>query len=193
MSETKDILFDFIDIWGKENQIYSKVCTVKSVDSSKKICDCSPIDGSADILEVLLEGDISINSEKEPITSDSKGFFVVPAVGSLVIVTFTGKENAFVSAWTEISDIVIKSTNITSIQDQFIFNDGSLGGLIKIEALTGKLNDLVNEITSLKTKLDTHTHTGVTVGTGITGIPTPFIQNFTSFNKNDYENTKIKH
>jgi hypothetical protein len=151
MSKIKDILLEFVSIWGDQNQIYSKQCTIKSVDVDKRICVCTPVDGGADILEVRLEADITIDSESEPVDSDSKGWFVVPAEGSLVIITFTSKTDAFVSAWTEIETIIVKSTNTTYEQDLFTFNDGSFGGLIKIEDLVSRLNEYEDLFTQLKT------------------------------------------
>lgn len=198
MSEIKDILIEFIEIWNKQNEIYSKLCTVDSVDSGKRICTCSPTDGSSQLLEVRLESDITINSDSEPISSTSKGFFVVPEVGSLVVVTFISKTEAFVSAWTEISDIVVKTTNYTTEQDLFKFNDGAFGGLIKISDLETKLNNLVTEINALKDLYNNHIHiTTATVGASPTpGVISPTTStgsNMTNFNKNDFENTDIIH
>ena len=121
MAKIKDILMDFINVWSDQNQIYSKQCIVSNIDVNKRICTCSPVDGSADILEVRLESDITINSDGDVVNSDPKGFYVVPKLNSLVVVTFLSKTEAFISAYTEISDII-------TIQDKFTFNDGAFGG-----------------------------------------------------------------
>ena len=70
------------------------------------------------------------------------------------------------------------------------FNGGGNKGLVKIEELTQKLNQLVQQF-------NTHTHavTGATDSTppiavsGTTAITTPA----PSFNKSQYEDTKVKH
>ncbi|GAG76973.1 unnamed protein product, partial [marine sediment metagenome] len=89
-----------------------------------------PTDGGSDILDVYLEADQG--------SATSKGFFVVPAVGSLVIATFTSKEEAFISAWTEIDKVVSKQT-------EWIFNNGANGGLTITPELKTQL-DTTNEL-----------------------------------------------
>ena len=59
-------------------------------------------------------------------------------------------------------------------------NGGKLGGLINIEPLTQKINELVQAFNS-------HTHQGTH---GPTGPPLKTAQ---QLNRNDYEDTKIKH
>ena len=113
MSKTTDIFFELVSIWAKENELYSKQGTIVSVDESAKTTIVSPSDGGSDILDVRLESDEN---------SESKGFFVVPSVGSLVIVTFISPQESFISAWTEIDTVVAK-------QGQWTFNEGENGGL----------------------------------------------------------------
>lgn len=67
------------------------------------------------------------------------------------------------------------------------------GGLIIIEELTKKLNDLVSEVNSLKTYINTHIHTSAAAGSPTTPPTTPSTQTFNQFNKNDFENTTITH
>lgn len=79
------------------------------------------------------------------------------------------------------------------------FNGGDNKGLINIEDLTSKLNNLVNEVNQLRTVFNTHTHSVTTTGTSVaqTGIASPTTSPVTtpvsSFNVNDYEDTKITH
>jgi hypothetical protein len=76
-------------------EYYGKVCLVKSVDGL--VCDCEPVDGDADILDVRL------------IADDSEEFFVlVPAVGSIVIVEFLTKEASYVSMVSKVSEVKYK-------------------------------------------------------------------------------------
>jgi hypothetical protein len=191
---TKDALLEFIDIWSNQNNIYSKQCTIKSVDVGKRICVCVPIDGSAEIINVRLEADLAVNSDDVPIASSKKGFFVVPKVNSIVGVTFFDKTNAFINVWTEIDEIYV-------ISDQFTFNDGAFGGLIKIDDLTAKLNDLVTKVDDLYKLLG-----GDPVGIPLTPwVPVPndggaalqtkaaTLTGPNNFDKNDYENDKITH
>ena len=64
--------------------------------------------------------------------------------------------------------------------ESITINGGKLGGLIKIEPLTQNINDLVRAFNS-------HTHQGFH---GPTGPPLKTAQ---PLNRNDYEDTKIKH
>ena len=64
--------------------------------------------------------------------------------------------------------------------ESITINGGKLGGLINIEPLTQKINELVRAFNS-------HTHQGFH---GPTGPPLKTAQ---PLNRNDYEDTKIKH
>nr|DAY25988.1 MAG TPA: hypothetical protein [Bacteriophage sp.] len=64
--------------------------------------------------------------------------------------------------------------------ESITINGGKLGGLVNIEQLTQKINELVQAFNS-------HTHQGTH---GPTGPPLKTAQ---QLNRNDYEDTKIKH
>ena len=130
MSKSSDILFDLIKIWADENELYSIQGTVKSINVNIRTCVVTPTNGGPDILDVRLEADYTEGS-----TTASKGFFVVPTVSSLVIITFMSKEESFISAWTSIDNVVAK-------QGEWIFNDGLNSGLVKVAEMTSRLNDL---------------------------------------------------
>jgi len=166
----KESLFETIGRYisafvGKE-RYYSDTAIVKSVQDDYT-CTVQVTDGA------LLEGVRLQQTEGE------EGFFVVPAVNSTVIISYTDSTTAYISMFSEIENIV--------------FNGGDNGGLINITDLTAKLNGLVNEVRALKTALDGHTHIDVTAGAGISGIPSPFTANFSDFDKSDYEDDKFTH
>jgi len=73
--------------------------------------------------------------------------------------------------------VLCRETGVTEL------NGSDYEGIIKIEDLTGKLNDLITEF-------DTHTHSGVQTGGGVSGVP---VTPATAFNKSDYENESVKH
>jgi hypothetical protein len=109
-------------------EIYSKVCKVKAVNGL--VCDCTPIDGDADIFDVRM------------IAHDSTKFFVmIPKVDSYVVVNFLNKQAAFISMVSEITEIKFKiGTTYYSADDT--------GFLIK------KDNDTMKEMIQLM--LETH-------------------------------------
>jgi hypothetical protein len=75
-----------------------------------------------------------------------------------------------------------------------VVNSGENGGVIKIQELTDKLNNLVSELEKLKLDYQNHTHIGVLTGPGVTGVPTvPYTSPFSTFNKTDYEDDNFTH
>lgn len=102
------------------NDGYSKVCTVDSVDLVNRTCYCIPINEDADITEVRLMANID------------NGFLLIPEVNSVVVVSFLSDSSAYVSLVSKVSEVQLNGTN---------FN-----GLIKIDEQTAKLNQLVTEL-----------------------------------------------
>lgn len=98
---------------------------------------------------------------------------VVPKVGSTVLV-------ADLSDGTRRDLAIVKYTEIESIT----INGGNLGGLVKIQELTNKLNALVN-------KFNTHTHPAMLGESPVTVSVTT--SQADTFSKSDYEDTKIRH
>lgn len=182
MGKATNILFDLINIWAKQNEFYSTQGTISSVSESNRTCVVTPTNGSPDIQDVRLEADYT-----EDTSTDSKGFFVVPAVSSLVIVTFLSKDDAFISAWTEIDKIVSK-------QGEWIFNDGSNDGLVKVIELTDKLNNIENKVNDLISFINSHVHTSAAPGSPTTPpVPTFTGGTLTTTQKAEIENTDITH
>lgn len=77
--------------------------------------------------------------------------------------------------------------------DSVIFNGGQLGGLINIEALTEKINELVDAF-------NRHTHTmapgTIQVGASVNAIPVKVpavLQKASRLNRKDYEDSNITH
>lgn len=102
------------------NDGYSKVCTVDSVDLVNRTCYCIPINEDADITEVRLMANID------------NGFLFIPEVDSVVVVSFLSDSSAYVALVSKVSEVQLNGTN---------FN-----GLIKIDEQTAKLNQLVTEL-----------------------------------------------
>ena len=98
---------------------------------------------------------------------------VVPKVGSTVLV-------ADLSDGTRRDLAIVKYTEIESIT----INGGNLGGLVKIQELTNKLNALVN-------KFNIHTHPAMLGESPVTVSVTT--SQADTFSKSDYEDTKIRH
>ena len=138
---------------GKDITIYQGI--VNSVDG----CLCEVQVGGIAIPDVRLRA-----SEMD----DDGQMLVTPKVGTAVI---------FGSLSGDLSQLVILQVDHI---ETIVINGGKLGGLINIEQLTDKINELVNTFNS-------HTHPGVH---GPTGTPNDTANNF---DKGDYEDETIKH
>lgn len=135
------------------------VCTVDAVNKTDRTVDCSPINEGAPLLGVNLQA----NQEAK------YGLCLFPEIGSYVVVGFVADGAAGVVLLTEkieSAEIVIGDTSAVmdtdgvniSIGDisahldktAVSFNGGNLGGLVKVEALTNRLNIIENDINMLK-------------------------------------------
>ena len=105
---------------------------------------------------------------------DDGEMLVTPKIGSAVTVgSLSG----------DLSQLVVLQVDHI---ENVVINGGKLGGLINIEHLTNKINDLVNTFNS-HTHNVTVSHPGGTFTTVKPGSPA------SSFNRGDYEDEKIKH
>lgn len=189
-----------------DGETVALVCTVDEVDKTARTIDCTPINEGAPLLGVNLQA----NQEAD------YGFCLFPEKGSFVVVGFVADGAAGVVLLTEkieSAEIVIGDTSAVMDagglriktekmsadinRDNIIFNGGALDGLVVIQKLTDKLNELKDTLNDLISKYNTHIHTTTaTVGTGPVGVISPTTSTARTakpFDKSDYENTKIKH
>jgi hypothetical protein len=75
-------------------QIYSLQGVVNSVDQTKRTC------------EVKVDETIYSNILLQAVNTFSTGFVLFPKVNSVVTITFTSKETAFISQTTELSKVI---------------------------------------------------------------------------------------
>lgn len=164
---------------------YAMPCTVSNVSEAEMTCDCTPIDGTADFLGVRIMADVQ------------NGWALIPKDGSIVMVCPINESGAaYVCQVSTIDKIIgyIDSGNSFEFSSSgFIFNGGTLDGMVKINDLVTKLNNLENAFNTHITAYNLHTHAGVTVGGGATAVPiVPDAQTLTPTVKANLENTKIK-
>lgn len=145
------------------------IAQVDSVNESDFTCDVTPIGGDAttSIPSVLL------SAESED------GVSYIPEIGSTVIVAMSTRNTAFIIMYSSLSKIR--------------FLDGSFDGLVKIQDLVDRLNNLENAFNQHLILYNAHTHGGVTSGMSATGATTPDTQILTQTTKQMIENTKITH
>ena len=75
-------------------EVYSIACKVKSVDG--ETCDCSPLNGDSDILEVSL------------VAGAGTQILITPVIGSTVFVSWLSKNIAFVSLFSDVKSIDLR-------------------------------------------------------------------------------------
>lgn len=146
---------------GKEITIWQGI--VKSVEG----ITCTVTFGTLDVEGVRLRASLADNESH---------LLIVPKVGTAVVVGSLSNDLSLL--------VVLAVDEVESIT----INGGKLGGLINIETLTQKINDLVRTFNN-------HTHQVSTTGsaTAQTGTAAAVTSKASELNKSDYEDTKVTH
>ena len=99
------------------------VCNVSDIDLATFTCTCTPINGDAEFYDVLLNADAD------------KGFTLIPANGSLVIIQQTSQANAYV-------------TMVSKVDQIYLAGDAN-GGLVKVIPLVTKINAIETQLNAI--------------------------------------------
>lgn len=157
-------------------------CKVISVDKTNCTCELEPINGDAGISDARLRASIN---------GSSAGVILFPKPDSFVLAgMIMNKDEAWmIIKMDEIESILISVETAFKCEvnnaGNVLINDGTFGGLIKIQ-------ELVNKVNFLENRLMTHQHTVVSLGAVTTPDPlsnAPF--DITIID--ELENNKIKH
>lgn len=198
MNPVKQAIADIVSSLSSATSFQPISLSVKAVDVSKRILDASDVNGSV------------FHSIRLQYLGAS--ILLVPAVGSTVLVFYDFDSHCgFVAGCSKIesAEIVIGDTSAVMDDDglriktekmsadinreNIIFNGGDLGGLIKIEDLTKRLNLIENDINKLKTAMSGWTPAPQDGGAALkTAAASWFGAQLTTTKRGDYENTKIK-
>jgi hypothetical protein len=167
MADNKSIKDAIRELVKTDDVLYSVLCKVKSVDTTNNICDCEPINGDADLLEVRL------------MAQNTKGFLIIPSVDSVVVVTMINKYTGYVAMFSDVDEIQLNGDNYD--------------GLVRIGELVDKLNNLENAFNQHLAIYNAHIHTGGTI-MGNTAIPTVVDTNIlTPTQQIELENITVLH
>lgn len=153
-------------------EVYSLPCEVVGV--SGNLAELAPLNGDAKLLNVKLIAGTSATP-----------LLITPTTGSVVIATFLSKDTAFIGLYSEIDSVEIRGNQY--------------GGLIKINDLVSKINQLENKVNDLVTKFNAHTHitTATVAATAVPGIIAPVTTPETPIapttQKVDLENPDVVH
>lgn len=132
MAANDDILRALYAAYRIPDEVFSIRATVASLDLVNLTCDCEPLNEGADILNVKL------------IADKTSGFVVIPTIGSIVYVSFLSPDDGYISMFSHI--------------DMIKLNGNNYGGLVKVDDLVTKLNNLENLVNDLIVKYNAHTH-----------------------------------
>ncbi len=160
-----DALRDAVD---PNVKAFSLACTVDSVDLTNLTCYCVPINGDADMQEVKL------------IANNNKGFLIVPAVDSVVIVSLLSGSSYYVSMFSKVDSIQL--------------NGDSYGGIPRVDPLVTKVNALENLLNNVLNVLKTTSIPLAPSGTYPFAPLYAALSNIAPLTqKSDLENTTVKH
>lgn len=162
---SKDLRDALRSLVKPNNDGFAKVCTVDSIDLVKLICYCIPINGDADLVGVRLMANID------------NGFLLIPEVNSIVVVSFLSDSSAYVSLVSKVSEINLNGKNFD--------------GLVKVNDLVEKLNNLENKVNTIISTYNAHTHVASSFGTPTTTPVAPVTGVLIPTIKQDLENTTI--
>lgn len=146
----------------KVDQVSYTDTVVESVDTAARTCTCSVLAGNAEY---------QVTAKLMAAVDD--GLLIEPAVGSTVKLIFSVNVEPFVCQYSEIANITIDAATLIKL------NDGSFGGLVKLDGVMNYLKGVFADLTKISTALNV--------------LGAPVILQTKTPNKKDFENEKIKH
>lgn len=183
----------------------SLMCTVDKVYKDTRTVDCTPLDEGAPLLGVNLQAN----------QGSSFGVVSFPRVGSFVVVGFVAEGSAGVVLLTddvESVEVVVSDKTTRAVLDEdgariyvgeetsaeltadgVVLNGGKLGGSVKVEELTTRLNTIEKDINALKNVFSAWIVAPQDGGAALKGAASTWAgQSLTLTKREDYENEKVK-
>ena len=174
------------------DEIYCKICKIDAVDDSARTIDCTPIDGSAQILGVNLQANQDATT----------GIVCLPKKDSHAVVAFIDKAHAVALLFEEIESIRIDCGD-TSIEidneKNITLNEGShtavFGDTLKqeLDKMSARIDGIINVMKALPPVIAaTASAMGADGGEALTTTMTP-LDTLLKENFSQIENDKIKY
>jgi hypothetical protein len=109
-------------------------CIVDSVDIASRTCVCTPLNDTsiAQIQGVRFQSTVD------------DGVILQPSVGSTVTVLLSTRVAPLIIGYSELDEVYI-------VAPQVQFNQGKLGGMVKVISLVGKLNAIEQQLNTIGT------------------------------------------
>jgi hypothetical protein len=177
LEAVRKALIAFLAKYVKPSHIVGKVV---DVNESEFTCTVKPITGGAEYHGVKL---------KPTNDADDNGAIAIPEVNSIVLISYINNDahNYQLTAFSKISKYTFKCTG------DILFNDGTNHGLVKVQELTQRLNDLQTAHNKLLNDFMLHLHTDPLSGTTGTIVTPPTSTSLVPTQQSEIENSKIKH
>lgn len=141
---------------------------------------------------VLTDGDRPIRVPLQLLKLEKALVKVWPKKDSTVAVLFIegAKNMPMLIGLTEVEEyrLQVGDSAIRIVEDLIEFNGGENSGLVLVDKLTDKLNQLKDEVSRLQDNFLSHTHS---TSAGPTGTTTTTPVSFSQFRSDDYKNDKI--
>jgi len=164
------------------------------------------IDGIVeDVNETAFTCSVSVGDTTNPATyfdvplrvlkSQQASIIEIPKVGTGVIICFRDGNlgRPQILAIHEALKILVICDDIEFTSNKIVFNNGQLGGMVKVQDLVNKLNTLEQDLNTLKTVFSGWSPVPNDGGAALKAAAgTWFSQHITPTQKSDLENTKIK-
>lgn len=162
MTQLSDSLEQLIEKKQADEKIYSSVCKVISVNEETRTCELEPVNGDAERTG-RLQASLSL----------SEGIFIKPVIDSFVLLSYINNLTGVITSYSEIERVYIKIgiSEYDIIDGDIIFNSGSDNAVRFSELKTG-FDQLKQDFNNLVTVFNTHLHSGVTPGGGVSAITT---------------------
>lgn len=168
--------------------VQTYLCKVISVDGDK--CDCAPVQGGADFLDVRL---------RSVLDDSTDGLLITPKKDSLVLIGIIENDSAkaFVIQYSDIDKLNFKNANgmtVDVLPSVIKLNGDQEEGLVKVKDLKTKLNNVEGELNDLKTILTTWVPVANDGGAALKALVTTWAsQPIVPTQQADIENPKVKH
>lgn len=154
------------------SEVESFLAKVTEVDKEKRLCDVEPLEG-AELFDVKI---CAVQLKQ------TNGFWIVPKVGSQVVVTMLGQNAGFVSMFSEVEEIYLQTSETDN------------GGLIIRKELATEIQKNNQFLNTIRTAFNTWVPVPSDGGLSLKTLIIPLLQNLQTANIGTHiENEKVKH
>jgi hypothetical protein len=168
------------------DKVHTILGTVTAVNEDERTCDVESVNGDATVTFTGVQLMAGVND----------GMLLIPAIDSQVQITYSNNTVPYVTLYSQLDKIIYiaDSYGIEISSGGVVLNNGEYGGLVKVEDVVSKLNNLENDINTLKQVFSAWSPVSNDGGAALkTAAATWYAQQLTQTVKGDLENTTVTH